>query len=431
MSISLNVVSQTSTKITFAWTPVAGCAGYVFYADGKRVSNSWDPQKSSVTFAKGASAYRVDAVAVSDSGSYPPPLPPPPPPSVPTMKKPYRADSWVNTPVDPNQPNILKRSDQVINWMVNIAPLGYHLSLGGQGCPVYLADANTPRVTVQQNLRSYASKMWANVPIDPSWRPGSNGLAGVEAEPDMCIFDTNGDEWFFYKATAPGLTPMDGWLPANQYWQATGVGVTKGTGEPGGWQGTGAMGSAGSTTYHDGGENAGAGKVKNSETLLPAGSDWGHALICSAPRVCNGHIYPSSFVSSSVTYPVTDLTAVPSGTRYWLPPSYDIEGATCDWPNNTFGGSGNWYGKPLAEVDKQLLRTMRRYGCYINDQNGGPQFSNDNSIGIGTEGLWYPKLRGETTIGWEHSVMAPWYPRLPRSAVAALKVTSFLPQSTY
>lgn len=350
------------------------------------------------------------------------------PPSV--ISRPYRDDSWVNTPVDPNDAHVMFRSNDVVTWMVNVAPLGYHFSPGANGGPaMYVADSNTPRVTVQQNLSGPVTGptggYWTDVPIDPSWRPGSYGLAGIEAEPDMVIFDSDtGDEWFFYKCTPPGDPPYD-WGTANQYWQARGVGKTTGTGEPGGWQGTGGNGTSSVTTYQDGGENAGTGKIRAWETNYPDGSDWGHALACSAPRVCNAFVYPSSNVSSSVTYPVSNLTAVPSGTRYWLPPTYDIENAICDWPNNTFGTSGTWFGQPLQEIDKQLLRTFAKYGCYICDQNGSPSLPNDNSVGIGTEGLYAPHLRGET-FAWESGgVMYPFWPRLPRSAVAALKITTF------
>lgn len=70
--ITLTKISETSSKITLGWTPVPGCIGYVFYADDTRVSNTWDPNKSQVTFSKGPAKLRVDAVGVEDSGSYPP-----------------------------------------------------------------------------------------------------------------------------------------------------------------------------------------------------------------------------------------------------------------------------------------------------------------------------------------------------------------------
>lgn len=78
MSINLTKISETQSKITLGWTPVPGCIGYVFYADDKRVSNTWDPLRSSVTFSKGPAKFRVDAIGVEDTGVYPPVTTPPP-----------------------------------------------------------------------------------------------------------------------------------------------------------------------------------------------------------------------------------------------------------------------------------------------------------------------------------------------------------------
>jgi hypothetical protein len=77
LAIVLTKTSETSSKITFAFTPVMTAVGYVFFADEKRVSNTWDPLKSSITFSKGAARYRVDAVGVRDSGTYTVDSPPP------------------------------------------------------------------------------------------------------------------------------------------------------------------------------------------------------------------------------------------------------------------------------------------------------------------------------------------------------------------
>ena len=77
MSITLTKIAETNTTITLGWAPVAGCLGYVFYADGARVSNSWDPLKSSIKFSKGATQYKVVAAGNEDEGVYPSVTPPP------------------------------------------------------------------------------------------------------------------------------------------------------------------------------------------------------------------------------------------------------------------------------------------------------------------------------------------------------------------
>lgn len=74
---TLRVVSQTQSTITFDYDAPAGADGYVYYADGRRVANTWDGTDTRVTFKK-ASSYRVDSVDLSVVGTYPPEAPPPP-----------------------------------------------------------------------------------------------------------------------------------------------------------------------------------------------------------------------------------------------------------------------------------------------------------------------------------------------------------------
>jgi hypothetical protein len=90
MSLTITKVSETSTKITLGWTPVAGCLGYAFYADGTRVSNTWDWNKSQITFSKGPAQFKVVALGSEQEGVYPPasPIPAWPPVNV-------TPDPWV------------------------------------------------------------------------------------------------------------------------------------------------------------------------------------------------------------------------------------------------------------------------------------------------------------------------------------------------
>jgi hypothetical protein len=70
--LPLTKISETTKNITLGWTPVL-CIGYVFYVNGKRVSNTWNSVLSQVTFSKSPGAiYRVQAVGVNASGTYPP-----------------------------------------------------------------------------------------------------------------------------------------------------------------------------------------------------------------------------------------------------------------------------------------------------------------------------------------------------------------------
>jgi len=70
-ALPLSVVAKTQLKLTVSWTPPAGAAGYVFYRDGERVSNSWNPAKSQVTFGLDGKphTFRVVAVEVAAEGT--------------------------------------------------------------------------------------------------------------------------------------------------------------------------------------------------------------------------------------------------------------------------------------------------------------------------------------------------------------------------
>lgn len=68
-ALPLSVVAKTQLKLTVAWTPPTGTAGYVFYRDGKRVSNSWDPAKSQVTFGLDGNPHTFRVVAVESAAA--------------------------------------------------------------------------------------------------------------------------------------------------------------------------------------------------------------------------------------------------------------------------------------------------------------------------------------------------------------------------
>lgn len=70
-SLPLHLVSQTPSKITLGWALPSGILGYVFYVDGARVSNTWNPAQATATFSKKPGAlYQVVAVKEAVSGRY-------------------------------------------------------------------------------------------------------------------------------------------------------------------------------------------------------------------------------------------------------------------------------------------------------------------------------------------------------------------------
>lgn len=78
--MQLRKVAETATTITLGWDPVPGADGYLFYADGARVSRTFDPKRKTVKFSKGPSSFVVEAVRFArvDADAYPDATPPPP-----------------------------------------------------------------------------------------------------------------------------------------------------------------------------------------------------------------------------------------------------------------------------------------------------------------------------------------------------------------
>lgn len=73
-------IGETAKTITLGWIPVP-CLGYMFLADGRRVSHTWDPNVAQVRFAKGAAEYKVVPLLGGEAGVYPPPAVGPPVPA--------------------------------------------------------------------------------------------------------------------------------------------------------------------------------------------------------------------------------------------------------------------------------------------------------------------------------------------------------------
>ena len=66
--LNLVVVSQTSSKLTVAWTPYLAGLGYELTVDGKRVANSWNSALAKTTFAKPDAAQHVYGVVAVCTG---------------------------------------------------------------------------------------------------------------------------------------------------------------------------------------------------------------------------------------------------------------------------------------------------------------------------------------------------------------------------
>ena len=64
--MKLTKTGETSTKIMFTYDkPPGDVDGYLYFVDDRQVSRTLDPNDLTVTFAKGASKYAVEAISFS------------------------------------------------------------------------------------------------------------------------------------------------------------------------------------------------------------------------------------------------------------------------------------------------------------------------------------------------------------------------------
>jgi len=75
-TFTVTLVSQTNSTITLGWAAQPGY-GYLFSANGKVVSRTNDPSRTTVKFAKGSSTYEVAVITKGATGTYPSSQPPP------------------------------------------------------------------------------------------------------------------------------------------------------------------------------------------------------------------------------------------------------------------------------------------------------------------------------------------------------------------
>jgi hypothetical protein len=285
------------------------------------------------------------------------------------LTHPYAADSVWNTPI--SNPSVSPDSAaQISKAAQNAGEFGPTVNSVPS---IYVADASTPRVTVDVNFPVCRDHSNA-VPIDPRWKPGSGGEYDVDAEPTMVVRDSvSGDEWGMFGVSLPGAPAYNG-CPGTANW---GTGRT----EKDSWWGSGTGNSCrGSGTLQ------GTGAITPEETRRPAGSDWGHAVAMAYSYTRNTHVWPAQY--SDGTH--SDAASIPMGARFWLPPGYDIE------------ASG------LREWQKQLLRTTRKYGIVVVDTGAA----------LLNEGLASVRFRG-LRFAWEDD--GGWLP-LPATVVAKFQV---------
>lgn len=80
-----------------------------------------------------------------------------------------------------------------------------NLENGDYSVPIFIADADTPRVAVTDSNDGYMDPLWTSVPIDPSWSPSTG------TDHHMAIYDEPNDVYYeFWLMETPAQTG-DGW----------------------------------------------------------------------------------------------------------------------------------------------------------------------------------------------------------------------------
>jgi hypothetical protein len=182
----------------------------------------------------------------------------------------------------------------------------------------------------------------------------------------MTVMDADtGTEWDFFKMTPPGVTPLSSGpvCPATDTWAATVIGRAK----PG-WTGSGtSRGSPrGSGTLY------GSGLIRPRDTSRRAGSTWEHAVALAYPGTLAGVVVPpASRTDGRCAEPDA---CIPEGARLQLDPSIDC----------------GTHPTLSAEWQRQLCRTLQRYGMIIVDSGSALLAQHPVSIGK----YEYPWSRG-------------------------------------
>jgi hypothetical protein len=191
-----------------------------------------------------------------------------------------------------------------------------------------------------------------------------------------------GVEWDFFKLTAPGVAPLTSGpiCAATNNWAATVVATAK----PG-WTGSGTFSGAPRAS----GTLLGSGLIRPRDTKTRAGWTWDHALALAYPGTLAGiHAWPAMRTDGTCS---DSSACIPMGARLQLDPSINCS----TWATLT------------AEWQRQLCRTVQKYGMIIVDSGSALLVQNPVSIGS----YVYP---------W-----APWWGGLPGDLGTHLRVINW------
>jgi hypothetical protein len=262
----------------------------------------------------------------------------------------YRSTSAWNTAIPPHPP-IAPRSSSLISafnnkWCKASACVGPTMV----SVPtVWLASRATKLSTVQINYPTCNARR-VRAPIPAQAIPEGPPEGGM-----VVMVRETGVEWDFFKLTQPGAKPLSSGPVCSESsnWAATVV-----TRADPGWTGSGTL----KASPRGSGTLFGSGLIRPRDTQQPAASAWDHAVALAYPGTLAG-AYARPATHSDGT--CTDAQAcIPMGARIQLDPA-----VRC----------GQW---PDLEVwQRQLCRTLQKYGMIVVDTGSALLVQNPRSVG--------------------------------------------------
>lgn len=300
----------------------------------------------------------------------------------------YSSSSLWNTPI-PSNPRLAPNNASLVAAWANTQPCGRSPCLDPSGFSatpaIYYPSPSTPTVPVRIDV-PHCDARTVRVPIPEGVLPDPS------PEGHMAIAAANGTEYDLYGAQYPGGPPKSSRYystpcsPVNE-WTAAKVVTTN-------WiSGRGEL--RGST--RGSGTPEGAGTVLPRDTQEPSGATWDHALAISYRNTCSHRMSWCPYVAPATQEDGigTDRAIdVPEGARFQLDPSID-----CD----------TW-GSLRYVWQRQMCRTLQRYGAIVADTNQG---------GIGVYVQWMGSTGGYTY---------PWTPKyvgFPNDLLAHFRVLAW------
>ncbi len=328
--MNVTVQSEDATSYTLAWPPVAGAAGFKFTVDGK-VSHTSQGNRTTVRVSKTAQSVKVEALGVTDTGTWPTVTPPPPPP--PGGRWFSDTSPW-NTPIPASAQPVADSSRWISALAASVGGINVNQ---GAWCPaVYYPPPGTQRQTVQ---------------LDNGWRidgvpiPGNVKPSG-DSDAHLCIIDTEQNmAWEFFA-----------WRGSPGAWGAH-AGIVFGLGNHGWWDGTYSSGGlSGPWAARASGAALSGGLIRKTEAaagVIP------HALSACAPKgVIGPPVVPARTSDGS-----GGSGAMPMGSRIQLDPAVNIA---------TLG---------LSAGEEMIARAMQTYGVYVTDSSSAFAIYAENFAG--------------------------------------------------